>query len=58
MTDGPFTEAKEVIAGYAIVEAPSLAEAVELAKQFLKVHGTDWDLECEVRQLDGPGCQP
>jgi len=60
VVDGPFTEAKEVIGGYAILEARSLAEAVELTRRFLKVHGTDWDVECEVRQLDGPefGCKP
>ena len=60
VTDGPFTETKEVIGGYALLEAPSKAEAVELTRRFLKVHGTDWDVECEVRQLDGPefGCQP
>jgi len=58
--DGPFTETKEVIGGYAILEAQSKAEAVELTRRFLKVHGTDWDVECEVRQLDGPefGCKP
>jgi hypothetical protein len=58
--DGPFTESKEVIGGYAILEAPSRAEAVELTQRFLKVHGSDWDIECEVRQLDGPefGCKP
>lgn len=54
--DGPFTEAKEVIGGYAILEAQSKAEAVELTRRFLQVHGTDWDVECEVRQLDGPEC--
>ena len=54
MVDGPFTETKEVIGGYAILEAQSKAEAVELTRRFLKVHGTDWDFECEVRQLDGP----
>ena len=52
--DGPFTETKEVIGGYAILEAQSKAEAVELTRRFLMVHGTDWDVECEVRQLDGP----
>ena len=52
--DGPFTETKEVIGGYAILEAHSKAEAVELTRRFLMVHGTDWDVECEVRQLDGP----
>ena len=57
--DGPFTETKEVIGGYAILEAQSKAEAVELTRRFLKVHGTDWDIECEVRPLDGPefGCK-
>ena len=58
--DGPFTETKEVIGGYAILEAPSKAEAIELTRRSLKVHGADWDVECEVRQLDGPefGCKP
>ena len=60
VVDGPFTETKEVIGGYAILEAQSREEAVELTRRFLKVHGTGWDLECEVRQLDGPefGCKP
>lgn len=59
MTDGPFTETKEVIGGYAVLEAPSMEEAVALTRRFLQVHGTDWEVECEVRQLDGPefGCQ-
>ena len=45
---------------YAILEAQSKAEAIDLTRRFLKVHGTDWDVECEVRQLDGPefGCKP
>jgi hypothetical protein len=60
VVDGPLTETKEVIGGYAILEAQSKAEAVELTRRFLKVHGADWDVECEVRQLDGPefGCKP
>lgn len=44
--DGPFTET--------ILEAKSREEAIEFTKRFLKVHGEEWDLECEVRQLDGP----
>jgi hypothetical protein len=52
--DGPFTEAKEVVGGFAILEAPSLKEAIELTKRFLKIHGDEWDIECEVRPLDGP----
>lgn len=53
--DGPFTEAKEVVGGYAILQAESKADAIELTKRFLKVHGDDWDVECEVRQLVEPG---
>ena len=52
--DGPFAETKEVIGGYAILEAPSKEEAIALTKRFLKVHGDEWDIECEVRQRDGP----
>lgn len=48
VTDGPFTETKEVIGGLAILQAASKAEAIELARQFLKVAG---DGECELRQL-------
>jgi len=54
LIDGPFVETKEVIGGYAVLEAKSKAEAVELTKRFLTVHGDQWDIECEVRQLDGP----
>jgi hypothetical protein len=53
-TDGPFTESKEVIGGFAILEAKSRAEAEELTRRFLAAHGDEWDLECEVRPLDGP----
>jgi hypothetical protein len=55
VTDGPFTEAKEVLGGYAILSAKSKAEAVELTKRFLKIHGDEWEIECEVRQMEGPG---
>lgn len=60
VVDGPFTETKEVIAGYAIFEAASREAAVELTRRFLRLHGSDWDLECELRQIDGPeaGCPP
>ena len=47
-TDGPFTEAKGVVGGFAILKASSREEAVELAKRFLAVAG---DGECEIRQL-------
>src|ERR1700689_2297382 len=50
--DGPFTESKEVVGGFALLEATSKDEAVELAKHFLNVVG---DGECEIRQLyDAP----
>lgn len=48
VTDGPFTEAKEVVGGFALLKANSKEEAIELARQFLKVAG---DGECELRQL-------
>ena len=52
--DGPFTESKEVIGGFAILEAKSRQEALELVQRFLRIHGEEWDIECELRQLDGP----
>ena len=59
VTDGPFTETKEVIGGYAILEAASKAEAIELTKRFLAVHGDEWNVECEVRPFESPefGCR-
>ena len=36
--------------------AKSKEEAIELTRRFLKIHGDEWDIECEVRQLDGPDC--
>ena len=54
MTDGPFTETSEVIGGFAILDASTMAEAIELTKRFLRVHGNEWDIECEIRQMEGP----
>lgn len=48
VTDGPFTEAKEVIGGFALLQANSKEEAIELIREFLHVAG---DGECELRQL-------
>lgn len=48
VTDGPFTETKEVVGGFAILKANSKQEAIELARQFLQVAGEG---ECELRQL-------
>ena len=54
VSEGPFTETKEVIGGYAVLEAKSKKEAIELTKRFLEVHGDEWNVECEVRALAGP----
>ncbi len=48
VTDGPFTEAKEVVGGFAILEAASKEHAIELCRRFLAVAG---DGTCELRQL-------
>ena len=48
VTDGPFTESKELIAGFALLQAGSKEEAIEMAKRFLKVAGEG---ECEIRQI-------
>lgn len=49
--DGPFTEAKEVIGGYSIIQAKDKAEAVYWAERFLAVHEDHWTITCEVRQI-------
>ena len=54
VTDGPFTESKEVIGGFAILRANSKEEAIQMAKDFLQVMGQG---ETEIRQLfDTPEC--
>jgi hypothetical protein len=54
--DGPFTETKELIGGYAIFQLQSKAEAIELTERFLKVAG---DGEVEIRQMqDNPAYPP
>ena len=55
VTDGPFTEAKEVVGGLALLQANSKEEAIELVKEFLQVAG---DGECELRQLFEAGACP
>ena len=55
ITDGPFTEAKEVIGGYAIVEAGSKKEAMDIATKFVDLHRVHWpefECTCEVRPLE------
>jgi hypothetical protein len=48
VVDGPFTESKEVVGGFALFQVNSKEEAIQLVKDFLKVAG---DGECELRQL-------
>jgi hypothetical protein len=53
--DGPFAESREVIGGYALVEAKSDEEALALANRFMdlhRVHWPVWEGECEVRPLE------
>jgi hypothetical protein len=51
VTDGPFTESKELIAGYAILDVKSKEEAIELTKRFLQVVGEG---ESEIRLMHEP----
>ena len=48
VTDGPFTESKELVAGFAIIQAKSKEEAIEHTRRFLKIAG---DGETEIRQV-------
>lgn len=60
-TDGPFAETKEIVGGYAILKAASRAEAIELGRNFMKLHadilGPSFEGELEIRQMAdlGPG---
>ncbi|HYI92484.1 MAG TPA: YciI family protein [Bryobacteraceae bacterium] len=49
VTDGPFTESKEIIGGFALLQASSKEEAIQLVKRFLEVVGGEG--ECELRQV-------
>jgi hypothetical protein len=51
VTDGPFTESKEFVGGYSILQAKSREEAVEWANRFLKVHGDEWVITVELREI-------
>jgi hypothetical protein len=57
-TDGPFSEAKEMIGGFAMVEASSRVEARALARRVMALHRVHWpefEGECEVRALQNDG---
>ena len=54
-TDGPFTEAKELVGGYILFEVKSKEEAREFTRQFAELHRIHWpefEGECEVRPVD------
>jgi len=58
VTDGPFTEAKEVVGGYAIFDVPSKAHMISVSERFMALHKTHmpgWEGECELRQMAAPG---
>ena len=48
VTDGPFTETKEVVGGFALIRVKSKQEAIDFVKEFLQVAG---DGETEIRQV-------
>lgn len=50
-TDGPFTESKEVVGGYSIIQAKDKAEALEWTRRFLQIHPEHWTLTAEVREI-------
>ena len=61
VTDGPFSESKEVIGGWAILNASSKAEAVRIATEFMELHRKHWpefEGESEVRPMFEPGMGP
>jgi len=51
VVDGPFTETKELIAGYTLIKVKSKQEAIEWAKRYPNPRGEGMDSEIEVRQL-------
>jgi hypothetical protein len=56
-TDGPYSEAKEVVGGFAIFDLKSKQEAIEGAQKFMelhRIHWPGWEGETEVRQIFGP----
>lgn len=52
--DGPFTEAKEVIGGYCMLQTRTEEEAQAWASRFLSIHGPEWEIELEIRGVVEP----
>ena len=61
MTDGPFIDSKEIIGGWAILNADSKAQALKIATEFMDLHRKHWPAfegESEVRPMFEPGKGP
>ncbi len=61
VTDGPFTETREVIGGWAILKADTRAEVLRIATEFMELHRKHWpgfEGESEVRPMFDPGMGP
>jgi hypothetical protein len=61
VTDGPFTESKEVIGGWAILNLESKEDALRVATEFMELHRKHWpefEGESEVRPMFDPGMRP
>ncbi|GAB2853386.1 YciI family protein [Actinocorallia aurea] len=50
--DGPFTETKEVVGGYLMLEAADRADAVSWIERFLAAHPKDWSFTVQLREID------
>jgi hypothetical protein len=61
VTDGPFTESKEIIGGWAIIKADSKEQAIRIAREFMELHHEHWpefEGESELRPMFDPGMGP
>lgn len=61
VTDGPFSESKEVIGGWAILSTKTREEAIRISIEFMELHRKYWpefEGECEVRPMFDPGMGP
>jgi hypothetical protein len=57
LTDGPFTEAKEVVGGFAVYDVKTKEDAIFWTKRFMQLHldhWPGWEGESEIRQMFGP----
>ncbi|WP_242342859.1 YciI family protein [Anaeromyxobacter terrae] len=61
VSDGPFSESKEVIGGWAILKTDTKGEAIRIATEFMELHRKHWpefEGEAEVRPMFDPGMGP